>query len=424
MKLAISASCLVIVGGDLFGQQIWKVHCAGAHGAQFTDLPQAVAAANPGDEILVYYDSVVSCTGTPYTATVITKPLRIAGFYVGPSSVPIGAGAVNLLGPLVILGIPAGERVEISGLHVNATAFGAVGGVVGLDCAGDLLLENCGVTSGGYPTTYVHFERCNNVVLRGCDFTLGGYPLTVVDSNLLMTTTLVTHTFPSPVGPPWAFATTAHGVRVVNSNITAIGSLVNGANEPPSVPNGFYPSRPAVRVESGTFRVGPATTIRGGTSPSSPPPHNHHYGFEVVDPTIGSVHQDARGTIVNPPLTPTVVGEWMHATYHSWVIANQVFGVRLYGPANGFALLCFGDWLPNTPSPFGPLAIDPGTVLPIELVALPPPDGYHEWFLSCPLTAPVAHGFALQALTIAPNGALGVTVPSPLMVSWPANVIP
>jgi hypothetical protein len=37
-------------------QQMWKVCCSGAYGAQFTDLPPAVAAAAPGDTILVYYD--------------------------------------------------------------------------------------------------------------------------------------------------------------------------------------------------------------------------------------------------------------------------------------------------------------------------------------------------------------------------------
>jgi hypothetical protein len=52
------------------------------------------------------------------------------------------------------------------------------------------------------------------------------------------------------------------------------------------------------------------------------------------------------------------------------------------------------------------------------------PDGHFTWTLNCPLTAPVAHAFALRALTIAPNGALGVTEPSPLIVGWPHGVIP
>jgi hypothetical protein len=134
------------------------------------------------------------------------------------------------------------------------------------------------------------------------------------------------------------------------------------------------------------------------------------------------VRIDPRGTVVNPgaPLIP----ETMHSTFHSWVVANETFGVTVAGPANGFALLAFGDWLPNTQSPLGSLAMDPNAILPVALVALPAPNGYFQWTLTCPLTAPVAHAYALQALTIAPNGALGVSVPSPLTVAWPRGIIP
>ena len=42
------------VANALVAQHVWKVHNGSLPGADFTDLPQAVAAASPGDVILVY----------------------------------------------------------------------------------------------------------------------------------------------------------------------------------------------------------------------------------------------------------------------------------------------------------------------------------------------------------------------------------
>lgn len=410
---------LLVVGCPLPGQQVWKVNCQGGPGVHFTDLPQAVVAASPGDEILVYYNSQWQpCPGNPYTSPVITKPLKITGFAVGAGS---GPTSTNLFGPLVIMSLPAGQRLELSGFSVDAHGSIGPGAIVALDCQGDILLENIYIDNDGSPTTFVHFERCHNVVLRGCDFTLGGYPLTVIDSSLLLTTTAIYYHAPYFTGPPFAYAATTEGIRVVNSTVTAIGSVLWGASNATSVPLGSYQERPAFVVESGLFRVGPACVVRGGLQLQSPWTAP---AFQVLNPAVGSVHQDARGTIVNPPPSPTIIYEFIPATYHSWVVANEDFGVTVAGPPNGFALLALGDWLPNTPSPIGPLAMDPTTAVPIELVALPGPSGYFQWTLHCPLTAPVARSFALQALTIAPSGALGITVPSPLTVGWPHGVIP
>ncbi len=420
MKTSIVLSWLMCACGELLAQQVWKVHCLGAHGAHFTDLPQAVAAASPGDEIQVYWTQGVLCQspGT-YTAPVITKPLRIAGFSTAFGSGVMQPCGVTLSGLVVILGIPAGHKVELSGLE---TSPATLGGFVAVGCDGEILLENCVVLNNGLPLTYAHFERCRHVVWRGAYLQLGGYPLTAVDSNVLLTTVSISHHAPSPIGPPWGFAATAPAVRVVNSKVTAIGCVLDGAASAVSIPGGSYLARPAVRVESGVFRAGPATLLRGGFISGSPFPFAP---YEVLDPQTGEVRLDPRGQLAGPVIpTPPPVPETIDATYHSWVVANELFGVTVAGPVNGFALLCLGDWHPNTPSPLGPLALDPASAFPVALVQLPGPSGFHQWTLHCPLAAPVAHGFALQALTLAPNGVLGVTEPSPLMVSWPANVFP
>src|SRR5436190_6926383 len=142
MNPVLVALLVAILGVSAAAQQIWKVHCTGAYGAQFTDLPPAVAAAAPGDEIRVFgtYPAPI-CPA--YSATIITKPLRIVGFTVGTvtSTQPNGVG---LRGTMVIVGIPAGQRVVLSSLGIVHEQFPATAGIVAVDCAGDILLEHVG----------------------------------------------------------------------------------------------------------------------------------------------------------------------------------------------------------------------------------------------------------------------------------------
>ena len=173
-------------------------------------------------------------------------------------------------------------------------------------------------------------------------------------------------------------------------------------------------------VESGTLKVGPESYIHGGLPYPQSTPQN---GVLLINPAVGHVYRDPRGTIVNPWTGPFPEAA-IDATYHGWAVANESFGVTVAGPANGYALLCFGDWQPGLPSPWGTLALDPATMVPLTLVPLPAPDGIYQWTFACPIWAPIAHAFAFQALTIGPNGALGVTEPSPLTINWPHGVLP
>lgn len=62
---------ILALAASVPSQRTWKVHHAGGPGVDFTDLPPAVAAASPGDEIWVY-----SQTGTTlpyYTPAIIDK---------------------------------------------------------------------------------------------------------------------------------------------------------------------------------------------------------------------------------------------------------------------------------------------------------------------------------------------------------------
>jgi hypothetical protein len=244
-------------------------------------------------------------------------------------------------------------------------------------------------------------------------------PLTVIDSNLLMTTTSVTGTW---IICGVGFPPTTEGVRVVNSTVTAIGCVIFGADNFGCFGGQHY-ARPGVVVESGTMRVGPGTLLRGGQTGSFPPTTD---GYQVLNSQTGEVQYDDRGLIVRPPSSPAPVPIDLPATYHDWLVADEPFDVNVVGPPNGFALLLVGDWLPGQPpSAFGELAIDPATAVLVDLVPLNASIGLYEWMnLHCPSTAPVAHAFALQCLTLAPDGTFGLTLPSPLTVGWQHGAIP
>jgi len=278
------------------------------------------------------------------------------------------------------------------------------------------LLDGAILFSPGFATFIARIERSTHVVLRGSEIRLGGSPLIVLDSNIVITTCIIDY------ATPWTgsgYAQTTEALRVVNSTVTAIGSVIRGAG---SAGGGAYQSRPAVVVHSGTFRVGPFTSLMGGLTGSWPP---YERAYDIINPSIGSLESDPRSTIASlPTLSPPPVPITLDATFHSWVTANETFGVTVAGPANGFAVLAFGDWQPGSPTPIGSLDIAPSSAFSLALAPLSATNGTCQWTFACPLTAPVAHAYVMQGITLAPNGAFGITVASPLTVGWPHGVTP
>jgi len=94
LALFVAATC----AAPLTAQTTWIVNSAG--GGQFTDIPPAIAAASPGDRI------VVQGAG-PYSAFVLDKGLDVE--------------AVNsaLTPKIEVVGVPAGQRARVAGFHLQ-----------------------------------------------------------------------------------------------------------------------------------------------------------------------------------------------------------------------------------------------------------------------------------------------------------------
>ncbi|MFY9343449.1 MAG: hypothetical protein WAT39_13215 [Planctomycetota bacterium] len=427
----VMLSAFAILAGPLDAQQTWKVHCAGAYGAQFLDLPPALAAASPGDTILVIAGPAYSSCTIPlpqgYTAPLIDKGVNIVGLFVGippgnntPTRAPLG-------GPINIANIPAGQKLVITNINVqHRVDVSPIGSPITItDCDGTVLIEDLNFMNLGMYGQVFRIERCDNVILRGCSFRLGGAPLFVIDSSVLMTTSFIVYDGPSWF-PPWAYTLSTPAMELTRSSVTLVGSDVRG----PGVVIAGYPPMAAAVVRNSTLRIGAASTLRGGMYPGAPPgtgwdPYNYTPAY-VIHWAFGpsAVEKDPRAPAFNYGLQPPPVLTPIDETFHDWVVADEYYHVRVVGPVNGYALLCVSDMIVPTPSPLGTLGIDPLVAQPISLVALPASTGVYNWTFFCPSQVQNGYAFALQSLTLSTAGTFGLTQPSPLTVAWDKTAYP
>jgi hypothetical protein len=233
-------------------------------------------------------------------------------------------------------------------------------------------------------------------------------------SSLFVSTATVI--FPTGVPPA---TTTFPMLSLLRSSATLSNCTLEGhpAGTGPYV---FGPGRPAVLLDQSTLRIGPYTNL--SSNQSSPP------GYGALNPPQCLVRRDPRAVVVttwgNPGLP--VFWEPIHSTTTSFsVVADEPYTVRVDGPGSGFALLGFDQLLPApAPTPFGELWLDPFRFTPVAILPLAATTGEGTWNDLCPAAAPIDVPFVFQSLTLAPNGTLGITLPSPFTVGWEYFRIP
>ncbi|HEB51998.1 MAG TPA: hypothetical protein ENI87_01955 [bacterium] len=420
----------VACAGTLRAQQVWKVFSGGGPGVHFTDLPPAVAAAAPGDEIWVY--SQVGAFWS-YTPTIITRGIRIVGFKTGSPPNSTGPSSASFDGLFVIVGLPAGEQVTLSNLNVWQAMSGDPAGIVAVDCAGDIVIEGCGTSA--YPLPYppfsgsalhhrVHFENCANVVIHGSTFVMYGSPLTAINTNLRFLSSEVLY------GPalqncyfcPINYLVPTEGIRLVDSNMTMVSSVIHGGS--PTSANQGWPAQPAAVLADSSLVVGPHSRLYGGgSSPGS-------LASAYTASPASTVAIDHRAVVNGIPSAGLPSPVWMSSIATPWVVGGQPYDILVSGEPGGFAVVASGDWAPVAlPTAIGGLSLVPSTMVFSEILPLGPPTvfspgGDAALTLDCPVTAPVAHPFALQAMTLAPSGMIELSEPAVFTVAWPRNRTP
>jgi len=246
--------------------------------------------------------------------------------------------------------------------------------------------------------------------------------VTVVDSTLLATTTRIWE-WGYPSWYSWAlFSTTTEALRVRNSTVTLVNSWLQGADRI-TVNSLTFPRwdrRPAAVIESGLLQIGPYTILSGGTGAGI-----QTGAFVHQTPGVGQVVRDPRTTLLSSGFQYPTQGQWLHATFHDWIVAGEPYRVGVAGPPNGFALLASGSAaITPLPTSLGLLAIDPTSLQMIGASTLDAANGHHEWNFVCPTNVPNGHVFAFQAAVIGPTGAVSLTLPSPFTVGWQHGRMP
>lgn len=416
---ARSIIAFVLCCASLTGQQVWKVCSSMGYGAQFSDLPPAVAAAAPGDTIWVYTVFPLQGFGNLYTSPTIDKPLTIVGFDVGLQPGTNAPGTIGLVGPLTITNIPAGSRVVLTNVVMNVT--GVIDSVLVSDCAGTVVIENL-YSPFWQPDRTLRIVDCADVTLRGSELQLGSLPIDIINSHVLISNSWIDYVPALP--PPLGITSTRESIFLQDSSLTVAGSVVLGR---PAILT-YQPPRNAVVLDNSTLRISPTSLVQGGILPGFPgtQPTDYMPACVFTGPGTSEVLHDPRCVATNyGSVQPTVT--WQHEMIHDWVVADELFHCQVTGPPTGFALLAIGEYSPwsqvSTPgAPIGgQLALDPFTACAVAIAYVP---SSHEWTFHCPALADTSTLFALQALTLSPSGEFGWTIPSPLTVAWDKDRIP
>jgi hypothetical protein len=415
---------ILVLSASALGQRTWIVSRCQGYPADFTDLPPAVAAASPGDTILVV--ETVPCYSGQFTnSTIVDKPLTIVGVLSGGSSgtttVP---NSIPVLGRMTIRNIPAGSRLLLSNLVLVTPSPGLSGvypsGLEAHDCAGEIVLEDVSAASHGIRDFVFRFHRCADVVIHGSWINGSGEPVTFVDSNAVVSQTRVEmgNGVSSPIYYSYA-AQNSRALLVRNSVVSITYSRLLAADGIWDYQNGRYIRMPqeGALVESGGLFLGPEAHIQGGFDPA--PWYRWFWPGLAAGSPPEIVHVDSRAFLSLGTGSGGGTPAEIHAVYNDSVIQGQQYDVTIAGPPGGFGLLAVGS-SPLAPIPvgIGDLALDPFTIQFVAAASLPPGEGMVTIPLACSTLVPIGHVFAFQAAVLAPNGAISLTLPSPFAVAW------
>lgn len=146
---------LVLLAGPTSGEVFHVNHLPGP-GVDFTDLPPAVAAAAPGDSILV--------SPGEYSATVLTKGLTIRG---------LGSTYATVIHSISIHDLPSKQVVLLVDVRIRGISIDS--------CAGTVLFHGVDATTSTYPALQpMHVVDARDVRVYGSAFARAGFTSTLL----------------------------------------------------------------------------------------------------------------------------------------------------------------------------------------------------------------------------------------------------
>ena len=416
--------------------------CPLGSGATYVDIADAIAAALPGDTVLVAagdYDDT--------TPLVIDKPLTLLG--AGSSLTSFRAqGAVAAPLPLKIVGLQAGQEVRVAGLSLSSQLIGGYGAlsVVVQDCDGPVVLADL-VRGGPTPTLaspgMVQVHGSAQVLIDGCSFDPGDSSgmttpgLLVVNSKLYVNNSTVTGgdaiSGLNPFNGAPALLASGSEVRVSRSQL-------RGGNGTNSSSFAFFPAATSggnaiSATDSLVFvRGGAGNLLLGGTggyllNGGAPLVGAGGVAIELDASSLISTTSDANylaglsGTGALPPVWIKGTGGWFQAPRPlatvelatALVAPGSTAQLNLGGEVGSTFFTYFGKaQVPpvSVPGVFGEILLSPSAALPMATVSA---GALSEATLMAPVqnvASLVGKTFLIQTIALEPSGEVSFSAPA------------
>ena len=370
-NLSLSVLALALLSSATAAQHTWSVDDKG--GGDFTDLPPAIAAAQPGDILVVR-------AGT-YSNAVVSKGLRIVG--------DPGATAGALFQPMLTVdGVPFGQTLLWRGI--------GVAGVNRVDvdikrCRGLVLIEDLSLGGG------IQIADSTQVSLHDVAANSTAPPLQVTASTVLLTNCRITGWLSA--GAP------NHAITVERSNVTmahtsAVGGLLYSG---PSTGSGVHlrSGNLTITGDSATTVAAGGAIVAGAPAPAILPAG----GTLTLDPAVRLSSYGGSPLITGPAAVvmravPSLIADVQNQQLDATVRAN---------PGETVHLLAGVTLQPSVSLPIGDLWI--GTFHAVLDTAVVPPAGTHTTTLAVPPLPPGSIA-TLQSMVVAgPVVTLSTAVP-------------
>ncbi len=320
-------------------------------GGNFLDLPPAIAAAQPGDLVLVrpgYYSGATVSIGI----RIVGLPGAMIADYPG-------------LGPeLLVDRVPAGQTCVVRGFGFSSVVALSV---QVLDCQGQVHLEDL------TPVTSMDVQRSAAVSLLNVTVSNSGTPLHVADSSVAVVS--------CDLSAGFGLGTPRHAISIERSTVVVSQSQLMGGNSYSAVDPGA-----GIELVSGHLIVAgdSSSSISAGFSAggvAAPTPAiQGTAGTILIDPQVQLTPQYGAAAIagaatVTMAQVPTVLAD----------VAAQTLSVDVRGTAGDYVVVLVGlAPQPVTSTPFGDVWLGAGSV-------------------------------EFQSAQVPPTGALATSVPLPVL---------
>ncbi len=379
-------------------QQTWTVSESG--GGNFTTLQAALAAASPGDTILVL-------PGT-YDATLTTsKGVAL-----------LGGAAVNIMGQFALDGLPAGQTFAMKGFTGNS--FFWLTQLVVRSCQGDVVLEDVNVSAAYWDPNQLTWVLRTAITIADSRFvsiaggTLSGGPaVSIVRSSVVVENASV-----SGRSTGTSFLMGAAAIQCDVGQLVLAGGVVSGGTGSVTFWGHGYPGPSMSLVDCDLLVTGDqATLVQEGAMLTCG--FGPCYGGSTA-PGLSTV----RGSVTWDPRVPSApapgVGPTGTVFAHAYVPYVAAAGAapggslatRITGRANSAAFLFVSLPAPPTPTAFGTTWFNLSNYV-LPYAAFLDPAGNTSANLPVGLGYPRGQAWLLQAATL---DALGIGVSNPAVV--------